>query len=61
MQVLQIHLSTITSLIQLYQFPLIFLIGWRGYKKNDAPEHDKNWEEFNLDLLEVITIKILKF
>ena len=26
-------LSTITSLIQLYQFPLIFLIGWRGYKK----------------------------
>ncbi len=34
-------LSTITSLIQLYQFPLIFLIGWRGYKKNDAPEHTK--------------------
>ncbi len=34
-------LSTITSLIQLYQFPLIFLIGWRGYKKNDAPEHIK--------------------
>ena len=34
-------LSTITSLIQLYQFPLIFLIGCRGYKKNDAPEHIK--------------------
>ena len=34
-------LSTIMSLIQLYQFPLIFLIGWRGYKKNDAPEHTK--------------------
>ena len=34
-------LSTITSLIQLYKFPLIFLIGWRGYKKNDAPEHTK--------------------
>ena len=34
-------LSTITSLVQLYQFPLIFLIGWRGYKKNDAPEHKK--------------------
>ncbi len=34
-------LSTITSLIQLYKFPLIFLIGWRGYKKNDAPEHKK--------------------
>ena len=34
-------LSTITSLIQLYKFPLIFLIGWRGYRKNDAPEHTK--------------------
>ena len=34
-------LSTIASLVQLYKFPLIFLIGWRGYKKNDAPEHTK--------------------
>ena len=34
-------ISTITSLIQLYKFPLIFLIGWRGYKENDAPEHQK--------------------
>lgn len=32
-------ISTITSLIQLYGIPLIFLIGWRGYKKTDAPEH----------------------
>ena len=34
-------LSTITSLIQLYKFPLIFLIGWRGFRINDAPEHKK--------------------
>ena len=34
-------LSTITSLIQLYQIPIIFLIGWRGFLKNDAPEHEK--------------------
>lgn len=34
-------LSTITSLVQLYQIPLIFLIGWRGYLKSDAPEHQK--------------------
>jgi len=34
-------LSTITSLVQLYNIPLIFLIGWRGYLKNDAPEHEK--------------------
>ena len=34
-------ISTITSLIQLYEIPLIFLIGWRGYLKKDAPEHTK--------------------
>ena len=34
-------LSTITSLVQLYQIPMILLIGWRGFLKNDAPEHTK--------------------
>ena len=34
-------ISTITSLVQLYEIPLIFLIGWRGYLKKDAPEHTK--------------------
>ena len=34
-------ISTITSLVQLYEIPLIFLIGWRGYLKNEAPEHEK--------------------
>ena len=34
-------LSTITSLVQLYKIPMIFLIGWRGFLKNDAPEHTK--------------------
>ena len=34
-------ISTITSLVQLYEIPLIFLIGWRGFLKNDAPEHTK--------------------
>ena len=34
-------LSTITSLVQLYQIPMIFLIGWRGFLENDAPEHTK--------------------
>jgi sulfopyruvate decarboxylase TPP-binding subunit len=32
-------ISTIASLVQLYEIPMIFLIGWRGYKKTDAPEH----------------------
>jgi len=34
-------LSTITSLVELYKIPLILLIGWRGFLKNDAPEHEK--------------------
>jgi len=34
-------ISTITSLVQLYQIPMIFLIGWRGFLENDAPEHTK--------------------
>ena len=34
-------ISTITSLVQLYEIPLIFLIGWRGFLSNDAPEHVK--------------------
>ena len=34
-------ISTITSLVQLYQIPIIFLIGWRGFLENDAPEHTK--------------------
>ena len=34
-------ISTITSLVQLYEIPMIFLIGWRGYLPDDAPEHLK--------------------
>lgn len=34
-------LSTITSLVQLYQIPMILLIGWRGFLRDDAPEHEK--------------------
>jgi len=34
-------LSTITSLVQMYDIPIIFFIGWRGYEKKDAPEHIK--------------------
>jgi sulfopyruvate decarboxylase TPP-binding subunit len=34
-------LSTITSLIKLYEIPMILFIGWRGFLKDDAPEHEK--------------------
>ena len=46
-------ISTITSLVELYEIPLIFLIGWRGYLKNDAPEHLKIGK-IQPDLLKII-------
>jgi len=49
-------ISTITSLIQLYKIPMIFLIGWRGYLKNDAPEHEKIGK-IQPDLLKIINLK----
>lgn len=33
-------ISTITSLVKLYEIPLLFIIGWRGFSQNDAPEHE---------------------
>ena len=48
-------ISTITSLVQLYKIPLIFLIGWRGYLKNDAPEHYKIGK-IQPDLLKIIQL-----
>ena len=49
-------LSTISSLIQLYQIPMILLIGWRGFLKNDAPEHEKIGE-IQPKLLQTLGIK----
>ena len=49
-------ISTITSLIQLYEIPLIFLIGWRGYLQDDAPEHLKIGK-IQPDLLKIIGLK----
>ena len=49
-------ISTITSLIQLYHIPLIFLIGWRGYLSDDAPEHLKIGK-IQPDLLKIIGLR----
>ena len=49
-------ISTITSLIQLYEIPLIFLIGWRGYLKNDAPEH-LGFGKIQNELLELLSLQ----
>lgn len=49
-------LSTITSLVEMYNTPMIFLIGWRGYEREDAPEHLKIGK-IQPDLLETIELK----
>ena len=49
-------ISTITSLVQLYEIPLIFLIGWRGFLPNDAPEHLKIGK-IQPELLKMIGLK----
>ncbi len=49
-------ISTITSLVQLYEIPLILLIGWRGYLSDDAPEHLKIGE-IQPNLLKIIGLK----
>jgi len=49
-------ISTITSLVQLYEIPLILLIGWRGYLSDDAPEHLKIGR-IQPDLLKIIGLK----
>ena len=49
-------ISTITSLVQLYEIPLIFLIGWRGYLKKDAPEHVKIGK-IQPDLLKILDLQ----
>jgi sulfopyruvate decarboxylase TPP-binding subunit len=48
-------ISTITSLVQMYEIPLIFIIGWRGYKKNDAPEH-LGFGQIQNELLRILNI-----
>lgn len=48
-------ISTVTSLIQMYKIPLIFIIGWRGYKKTDAPEH-LGFGKIQNRLLEILKI-----
>lgn len=49
-------ISTITSLVQLYKIPLLFIIGWRGYLKNDAPEHTL-LGKIQPDLLKLVGLK----
>ena len=49
-------ISTITSLVQLYKIPIIFLLGWRGFLKNDAPEH-KHIGKIQPELIRLVGLK----
>lgn len=49
-------ISTITSLVQMYDIPMVFLIGWRGYLRDDAPEHEKIGR-IQPDLLKIIGLE----
>ena len=48
--------STITSLVQLYEIPLLIVVGWRGFLKNDAPEHRKIGQIQN-DLFKLLSLE----
>ena len=49
-------ISTITSLVQMYKIPLIFVIGWRGFLSSDAPEH-LLFGKIQPDILKLLRIK----
>ena len=49
-------ISAITSLVQMYDIPVLFLIGWRGYLHDDAPEHEKIGR-IQPDLLKLIELE----
>ena len=49
-------ISTITSLVKLYQIPLIFLIGWRGHLSSDAPVH-LLFGKIQPDIMKILGIK----
>jgi len=36
---LGLSINALTSLVLLYQIPILFLMTWRGYEGADAPEH----------------------
>jgi len=36
---LGVSINALASLVLLYEFPILLIISWRGYKGKDAPEH----------------------
>jgi sulfopyruvate decarboxylase subunit alpha len=48
-------INALTSLVLLYQIPLLFIISWRGYQGKDAPEH-LLMGKYTLDFLKIMKI-----
>lgn len=59
---LGLSINALTSLVQLYKIPMLFLITWRGYKGLDAPEHHLMGRYLNrfLKLMEIPTFTLTK-
>jgi sulfopyruvate decarboxylase subunit alpha len=48
-------INALTSLVLLYQIPMLLIISWRGYQGKDAPEH-LFMGKYMLDFLKVMKI-----
>lgn len=48
-------INALTSLVLLYQVPLLLIISWRGYQGKDAPEH-LFMGKYMLDFLNIMKI-----
>jgi phosphonopyruvate decarboxylase len=48
-------INAITSLVFLYQIPMLFIISWRGYQGKDAPEH-LLMGKYMMDFLKIMKI-----
>ena len=48
-------MDALTSLVLLYNFPILLIISWRGYEENDFPEHSL-MGQYMLDFLKTMKI-----
>ena len=52
---LGVSINALASLVLLYEFPILLIISWRGYKGKDAPEH-LLMGKYTLDFLRAMNI-----
>ena len=52
---LGVSINALTSLVLLYKIPMLLINSWRGYRGNDAPEHQL-MGKYMLDFLKIMKI-----